>query len=211
LSSSLTTISDVYVINDDIIRIQYKEDVQNIKPTPFSNIAIASFVTSYGRIHLYEQLNVLNERLIYSDTDSCVFKTYSDEDKEYICQKLHCGPGLGQLKSELKSNEYITKIISLGSKVYCYFTNLGNQKFCLTGIPYKMGSKDILTFSTMETMLNKYYSGENDVIKITYPYNIRKNSKSGTIISSPLYKTWKTIIDKRTVDKLSDKTYPFGY
>jgi hypothetical protein len=211
ISSKLNTINDIFIVNDQTIRVQYKTDVQNERPTPFSNVAIASFVTSYGRLHLYEQLRILNERTLYTDTDSCIFESYTKQDNKNVVGQLQCGVSLGKMVSELKEGEHITKFISLGSKVYSYTTNMGSQKLCLKGLPQHMGSKDIYTISNMENMLDQYLSGADDSINITYPYYITKDSRKGEITSKPFYKVWRTVIDKRCVDKITGKTYPFGY
>ena len=63
----------------------------------------------------------------------------------------------------------------------------------------------------MENMLKKYMSGEDDAITITFPYYIKKDSKAGVITSAPLFKIWRTVIDKRVVNKTTGKTYPYGY
>lgn len=46
---------------------------ENISPHPNTNVVIAVFVTAQARLKLYSYLELLGERIIYSDTDSLVF------------------------------------------------------------------------------------------------------------------------------------------
>ena len=208
MSNKMETLKDVTVINDDCIRLQYSTNVQNVTAKNFQNIAIASLVTSYGRLHIYEQLTLLNRRLCYTDTDSCVFLLQTNDP---ILNDLNLGHSLGKMVSELGAEEHITRFICMGPKAYAYECNTGRKKMCMKGIPQKICTDDVLTLDNMSQRVMEYCSGQSEGIKIIYPYKIWKDSKTGVVISSPLLKTWRAVIDKRVLDKESNLTYPFGY
>ena len=48
-----------------------------------TNTVIAAYVTVLARLKLYEYLEKLDRRVLYSDTDSCIFLSTRDE-KEYM-------------------------------------------------------------------------------------------------------------------------------
>jgi hypothetical protein len=79
------------------------------------NIAIASAITSYSRIHMSQFKNNSNYRLFYTDTDSIyINKPLSDD--------LVNSNELGQLKLEI----IVDKAIFLCPKVYCLLSNNEN-------------------------------------------------------------------------------------
>ncbi|CAC5422354.1 unnamed protein product [Mytilus coruscus] len=53
------------------------------KPNPSVNVYIALFTTAHARLKLYELLDILQERVLYMDTDSCI---YNDDGSE-ACKK----------------------------------------------------------------------------------------------------------------------------
>ena len=72
--NKMDKISDIFIVNETMVRIQYKTTLENRKPKIFQNIPIASHVTSYGRLHLYGLLRLANDGIIYTDTDSSIFE-----------------------------------------------------------------------------------------------------------------------------------------
>jgi hypothetical protein len=210
MANKLDTIQDLYIVNDDIIRIQYTTDVQNTPPKIFQNVAIAAHVTSYGRLCLYSQLSVLGELLCYCDTDSCLFQLYEGSD---IMSQLNISDGLGKMISECGHNEHIVRFVCLGPKCYGYECNTctGRQKLCVKGIPQKVRTTDIVTLSNMEKMIGDYCRGKQTDMYVFYPYNIFKNAKTGVITSSPTHNEWRPVIDKCVLKKESGITYPFGF
>jgi hypothetical protein len=208
MASSLDSLEDVYIVNDNIVRIQYKTDEKNTPPKIFQNIAIAAHVTSYGRLYLYEQLAILDRLLCYADTDSCIFIVFDDSD---ILTLLKIGDGLGKMISECGYGEYIVKFVSLGPKCYGYECNTGRQKLCVKGIPQKVSTSDVVTLPNMEKLIESFCDGGTTQLYVVYPYHIYKNVKTGVIKSTPLTKRWRAVVDKRVIDKKTSITYPFGF
>ena len=75
--------NDDYIIkgeempNEKTIIVSYKFKDENLANPGNTSLAIASFVTSYARLHLYSFMERINEngqdRLLYFDTDSVIF------------------------------------------------------------------------------------------------------------------------------------------
>lgn len=61
----------------------------------FTSVAIAAHVTAQARLHLYNFLEVLQDRALYCDTDSVFFLDGPND------VKLETGDFLGQLTDEL--------------------------------------------------------------------------------------------------------------
>ncbi len=95
-----------------------------------TNVCVASFVTSYGRLRLYDEIDKLGKRVLYFDTDSIIFVS---RDGEY---EPKLGSYLGEFTNEIdpKDGEYIIEFVSAGPKNYAYKLNTGVTKCVVKGI-----------------------------------------------------------------------------
>ncbi|CAC5424887.1 unnamed protein product [Mytilus coruscus] len=78
-----------------------------------------SDLKAHARLKLYELLDILQERVLYMDTDSCI---YNDDGSE-ACKKIESmmGNKLGDLTDEIVSKHnanHIKQFISAGPKDY---------------------------------------------------------------------------------------------
>ncbi|CAC5422700.1 unnamed protein product [Mytilus coruscus] len=71
------------ILDEDIVLTEYKNKEEYSKPNPSVNVYIALFTTAHARLKLYELLDILQERVLYMDTDSCI---YNDDGSE-ACKK----------------------------------------------------------------------------------------------------------------------------
>ena len=78
-----------------------------------SNIALASFVTAWGALRLWDEMNKLKERVLYHDTDSVIYQ--HDPDKYNIPE----GKYLGEWEDET-GGKPIVSFVSTGPKTYAY-------------------------------------------------------------------------------------------
>jgi hypothetical protein len=119
------SIKDVFNLDNEFI-VQIKKNeyqelislIDNFNEIHNINIAIASFVTSYARIHMSQFKNNENFRLYYTDTDSAVVD-------QPLPDSLVNSTILGKMKLE----NIIKKGIFLAPKLYCL--NTSNNEFLL--------------------------------------------------------------------------------
>jgi hypothetical protein len=117
------SIQDIFNLDNDEFIVQIKKNeylppgelissIDNLNENHNINIAIASFVTAYARIHMTQFKNNKDFKLFYTDTDSIIIdKPLSNS---FVNSKI-----LGKLKLE-----YICKRgIFLAPKLYCLLTN----------------------------------------------------------------------------------------
>ena len=64
---------DAYLVSDEILEIRYEYGDKFVQPDPNTNVIIAVFTTAYARLQLYDELDILQERLLYYDTDSVIY------------------------------------------------------------------------------------------------------------------------------------------
>ena len=122
------------LINDDTVMVKsvnvYSEEVMEVTtvkgkgawaPNIRGNIFIALFTTAIASLKLYEALDVLQQRVLYYDTDSVIYKSKHGQDR------LPLGKFLGQFTDET-GGDTIEEFGSAGPKSYSYKTNGGKTE-----------------------------------------------------------------------------------
>ncbi|KAK0414430.1 hypothetical protein QR680_011424 [Steinernema hermaphroditum] len=80
-------------------------------------MAKGNFTTSQARLHLYQYLEELQDRVVHYDTDSVIYKATAIENDQLLLQ--HKGDLLGQLKDET-GGVPIVKFAGAAPKAYSY-------------------------------------------------------------------------------------------
>jgi hypothetical protein len=116
LTSDEINVLDIDLVSDETIDVCYEYTDSFIKPDAKTNVVVAAFTTAYARLKLYDVLDMLQERVLYYDTDSVIFVSRPNQ------LEPPTGPYLRQLTDEL-GGDYITTFVSGGPKNYSYRTN----------------------------------------------------------------------------------------
>lgn len=191
INDNISTLLLVNNINVDILKdlnntlnISLKNNTSkrfNVK----SNVALASAVTSYARIHMMKYK--INNNIYYTDTDSIFI------DKPLPNNEI--GKDLGLMKDELEGN-IIEEAYFFGIKQYgYYYFNKKNEKVeksVFAGI-----KRDSLTFKEIELIFNSV------VLTKEIPIRFYKSFKDLNIT----IKSCKISIKKNNVKKLMDNNY----
>ena len=74
ISDSGLDISTLRLCTDDTLEAVYTTVKENAVKGTKTNIFIAAFTTCHARLKLYESLDILQEQVLYYDTDSVVCK-----------------------------------------------------------------------------------------------------------------------------------------
>ncbi|XP_051172370.1 uncharacterized protein LOC127288773 [Leptopilina boulardi] len=113
-------INDIVPVNDDIVYVCWVKRSEAITPAPNTTVVIAAYTTTQARLKLYNYLHKLDRRVLYYDTDSCIYVN-SGNPTEYIPP---VGSLLGDLTDEVEKDygagSYINAFISGGPKFYAY-------------------------------------------------------------------------------------------
>ena len=120
LTSDEITVLDANLVSDEIIEIRYEHGNKFVQPNPNTNVVIAAFTTAHARLQLYDELDMLQERVLYYDTDSVIYLSQPGQPEPRL------GNSIGHLTDEL-GDEHITVFTSGGPKNYCYKTNGGGK------------------------------------------------------------------------------------
>ncbi|XP_046854284.1 uncharacterized protein LOC124447417 [Xenia sp. Carnegie-2017] len=64
---------DLCILNDDLVEIVFKRKHEYEVENKLTNIFIGIFTTAWARLELYNVMDLLQESLLYVDTDSCIY------------------------------------------------------------------------------------------------------------------------------------------
>jgi hypothetical protein len=115
LTSKHVTVNYVETFDhDDFLLINFTDQSDMIQPHSSANVVVASFVTAYARLVLYEQMEKLGRRVLYFDTDSCMYVSVPGQYDVPITNSR-----LGQWTDEVPEGK-IVRFVALGPKNYGY-------------------------------------------------------------------------------------------
>jgi hypothetical protein len=140
----------------DSLFIQYKEVKECNMNFNKTNIALCGMITSQARLRLYKVIGDkrLSNRVIYCDTDSCIYLY----DKNKYNNKT--GDMLGEWEAE--TDEPIKKIVCLAPKAYSYITASNKKEIKSKGIQLTAENiKENVNFNYYKKMIDD----NNNIIK----------------------------------------------
>ena len=162
-------------------------------------------VTSQARLHLYKLLESLDRRVLYFDTDSCIYVHKPDEWNPKIINNR-----LGEWGDELPQAK-ITKFVGLGPKNYGYeYVKNGETKsrWKVKGLTQDYNTSRIISFDKMLNWLKK------KKIRLTLKLSIKigsEKNRNRQVYSDKQTKTYKFVYDKRVIVEGTPFTLPYGY
>ena len=205
LDSDQYIVTNAQMVNDNTVEIQYVEKEGFVEDNEKVNIVIAAFTTAYARLKLYDLLDLLQERVLYYDTDSVVYVHEPGKPDPPL------GDYLGDLTDEL-NGDYITTFLSGGPKNYGYVTNTGEDILKIRGITLTYDATKILNIDTMRDLVDSYVvdGDRHEKVTINIPYKITRDKKEKNIVTKRTKKDYRVVYNKRVV-KENYETVPYGY
>jgi hypothetical protein len=174
---------------------ELKEEKKNLNKT---NVALCGVLTSQARLRLYEVIGDkrLNDRLIYCDTDSCIY--------EYDASKFNPKEGemLGEWESEFE--EPMKKVVCVGPKTYSYVKASGKGDVKSKGVQLTHENLTGVNFDTYKNLVDG-----SDALKSSAM--LFKKTKQGMITEhkEKMLTLDSTQFKRRIIGEY--KTVPYGY
>ncbi|CAB3989903.1 DNA polymerase, partial [Paramuricea clavata] len=106
-------------ISDDIARTTHRKVGGSLTTLGNRNVIIASFVTAYARLELFEVLNKLQENVLYYDTDSVIYSENRAQGK-YLETSKYLGDLTDELSEKNCTEKWIVEFCAAGPKSYSY-------------------------------------------------------------------------------------------
>ena len=207
-------ITGEFTPNADTIVVSYHlKDTEAADPGNTS-VAIAAFVTSYARLHLYsfmERVDAIgHDRLLYFDTDSIIF-VKRDGDPE-----IETGEFLGDLTDELPTGARCEKFVSGGPKNYGYQYRLsdGSLKTVIKtkGIRHNCKTLSMFNLDIMEGIVRDFAGQDEprvsrEILLPQMQFRSAWNTHDVRTVSSN--KRYRVVSNKKWI--LGNETRPFGF
>ena len=205
LDSDQYEVSDARMVNDETVELQYISKDEFVEQNDKVNIVIASFTTAYARLKLYDLLDVLQERVLYYDTDSVIYVHEPGKPDPPL------GDYLGDLTDELDVGDYITTFISGGPKNYAYLTNNGKAETKIRGITLNYNATKKINMDVMRHLVDSHVNGYNEEkVTVVNPHKITRDKKEKNIVTKKMKKDYRIVYNKRVITE-NYGTLPYGY
>ncbi|KAL6419046.1 hypothetical protein ACFW04_014108 [Cataglyphis niger] len=164
LMSAEHKITDILLVNDEVVYVSWRLRQDAIVPSPLINVVIAAYTTQ-ARLKLYSYLERLDHRVLYYDTDSCIYKN-SDNPHEY---EPSTGNFLGDMTDELESysrGSYIEVFVFGGPKFYAYVVRPTIERMNIVkGITLNYENSQLVNFSIKNLLITKEKCGKTKLTK----------------------------------------------
>ena len=204
--------NDRYIVHEVIpcddnerMQVYYSDDSESHFGALTTNVAVAAFVTSYARLRLYQEIEKLDDRVLYFDTDSIIYISNKNDPNQY---KPKIGDYLGEFKSEIDPDEgdYITEFVSAGPKNYAYKLNTGITHCTVKGFTLSHIGSLVINYDNIKHIVCEDHSKKLEVNQQKF---VRDNKK-WEIHVEELEKCYGFVYDKRIL-KSDLTTLPYGY
>ena len=205
LDSTKYEVGDARLVNDETVEVHYKEKDEFAEQNNKVNIVIAAFTTAYARLKLYDLLDLLQERVLYYDTDSVIYVHEPGKPDPPL------GDYLGDLTDELDTGDYITTFISGGPKNYAYITNNGKSETKIRGITLDYAATKKLNLDVMRHLVHSHVNCHTEEkVTVDIPFKITRDKKEKNIVMKRMKKDYRIVYNKRVITE-NYGTLPYGY
>ena len=198
-------VSDARLVNDETVEVYYKEKDEFAEQNDKVNIVIAAFTTAYARLKLYDLLDLLQERVLYYDTDSVIYVHEPGKPDPPL------GNYLGDLTNELDAGDYITTFISGGPKNYAYITNNGKSETKIRGITLDYAATKKINLDVMRHLVHSHVNCHTEEkVTVDTPFKITRDKKEKNIVTKRMKKDYRVVYNKRVITE-NYGSLPYGY
>jgi len=153
-------IQSVVLVGEKLL-VTFKDLENRNSPYGYTNLAIASFISSWARLRLYEMLDTVGiERVLYCDTDSIIYIQRRDEP-----DLLPTGNYLGELTREIKKGWEMRIFYGAGPKNYAYqveelTTGKIEHVYKIRGITLTRRALETITFEHYNNLISEKYESK---------------------------------------------------
>ena len=205
LESDQYEVSDARLVNDETVEVHYTSKDEFAEQNNNVNIVIAAFTTAYARLKLYDLLDLLQERVLYYDTDSVIYVHEPGKPDPPL------GDYLGDLTDELDAGDYITTFILGGPKNYAYTTNNGKAETKIRGITLNYDSTKKINLDVMRHLVDSHVNCHTEEkVTVENPFKITRDKKEKNIVTKKMKKDYRIVYNKRVITE-NYGTLPYEY
>ena len=203
LTSDKQEVTDVNFVSDEMVEMRWRYKEEFVETSLRTNVVIAAYTTAHARLQLYSYLELLQDKVIYADTDSIVFVSREGEREPTL------GDYLGDLTDEVPDGDII-QFVTGGPKNYAYKVQKGYDisTVCkVRGITLNYKNSLQITYNTIKDMV---LGSWDDIITVCDDFKIVRDRKTSNLLTTSQQKQYQIVFDKRVV-KSDLSTVPYGY
>lgn len=208
LTNAAINVQNLRLCNEDLLEVVFTHHDDNVPPSNKTNIFIAAFTTCWARLKLYDYLDLLGEQVLYYDTDSVIYRHIPSNPS------VATGDFLGEMTNELEGDDYIVEFVSGGAKNYGYKTKNGKTECKVRGFTLNVRGAGSLNYEIMKANIINELEQPLDTkrtVAVTNPNHFKRDQTHKRIALVNQTKQYGLVFDKRVVDPVSKRSYPFGY
>ena len=197
-------VCDARMVNENMLEVQYRNTEEFAEQNNKVNVVIAAFTTAYARLKLYDLLDLLQERVLYYDTDSVIYVHQPDKPDPPL------GNCLGDLTDEL-NGYYITSFVSEGPKNYAYRTKKGKTDTKIRGITLDYAATGKINHAVVRALVHLHTNcNTEEKVTVDMPFKITRDKKEKNIVTKKMKKDYRIVYNKRVIAE-NYATLPYGY
>ncbi|XP_060731092.1 uncharacterized protein LOC132848976 [Tachysurus vachellii] len=145
--SGVYNVSHFSFLSDEVALVQWRYMKNSMIILGNANVFIGIFTTAYARLELYNLMDRLNRRCLYTDTDSVIFKSKEGDWMPPLSDYL------GGLTSELDDGDQIVEFVSAGPKTYGYKTKKGKTLMKAKGITQNYTNSKVINLKSLTDLV----------------------------------------------------------
>lgn len=202
-------------VGDEGLQLSYRYKDESHASAGMTSYQLVSFVTSYARCMLYRLMDSIEAdgregRVLYFDTDSCIFVEKEGESL------VETGNTLGSLTDEVLADTgdpgaYIIRAGFTSPKSYYLVYKLSNGEEI-----FRLKAKGITMHTAAaeevnEDSLTKLFIEYPNIKPILVPQNVIYSTASSTLLTKVGKKVLRIVTGKRVMDEDGRGSKPFGY
>lgn len=201
------SVTDLLCVGEKL-RVTFRDKHDFVKTPAYSSLITGIFVTSYARMELYKYLDLLQEKVLYYDTDS-VFYVLRPGEEDPIKE----GNSLGQMSNELKKGCHISEMVCGACKSYAYKEfnpATGEEKITVKAKGFRMtgDASATLSFDALKNAVEQKVQGIHKTIKV--PQTRIKVNKQMELHTVEEEKEFQVVYEKRRLLR-NFCTRPWGW
>ena len=197
-------VRDACMVNKEIAEVHFRNVEEFAEQNDKVNVVIAAFTTTYARLKLYDLLDLLQDRVLYYDTDSVIYVHKPGEPDPPL------GNYLGDLTDEL-DGDYITSFVSGGPKNYAYRTKEGKTDTKIRGITLDYSATGKLNHDVVRALVHLHVNCKTEgKVTVDIPFKITRDKKEKNIVTKKMKKDYRLVYDKRVITE-NYETLPYGF
>ena len=202
LTNDRYILHNVDFINDKIIQAYYSYNEDMHFGGNRQNVVLAAFVTCQARLKLYKELEKLDRRVLYFDTDSIFFISIPNHYEPSL------GNYLGDFTNEIdpKEGAFIKQAVFAGPKNYGFLTNLNITHVTIKGITQCKVSDLSINYESIKNIVT---NNQKEIINVEQ-LKFSRNKQDWSVSSNIIQKLYGFCYDKRVLQK-DLTTLPYGY